>query len=152
MGKGCSDGAGRIADRAIIDQVDTGLKTAAQEGIGGIADQQSTLGSQDQHFLTLLAITYLSARRGKEGSHFRQALVWAGGLALLPTSALLAAGEWAWYPVQHPPISLPLHIVGLLVAFVLPLLVAWFLRGKAAVWNLGFALNVLIFISPLAWR
>src|ERR1022692_3383606 len=35
-------------------------------------------------FVTLLSISYLSARRGNEDSHFRQALVWAGGLALLP--------------------------------------------------------------------
>src|ERR1035438_10379549 len=35
-------------------------------------------------FLAMLAVTYLSARReqGKEDSHFRRALVWAGGIAL----------------------------------------------------------------------
>jgi uncharacterized membrane protein len=95
-------------------------------------------------FVTLLSISYLSARRGNEDSHFRQALVWAGGLALLPLSAMLAAGEWRWYGPQRPPISFSLHVIGWLVAFLLPLLAAWFLRGKAAVWNLGFALWVFV--------
>jgi uncharacterized membrane protein len=90
-------------------------------------------------FLTMVAITYLSARRGKGDSHFRQGLAWAGGLALLPLSAMLAAGEWEFYGPRRPPSSLSLHVVGLLIAFVLPLLAAWFLRGKSSVWNLAFA-------------
>src|ERR1019366_6116541 len=50
-------------------------------------------------FLAMLAVTYLSARRdqGKEDSHFRRALVWAGGIALLPTFAALAADQREWY-------------------------------------------------------
>jgi len=95
-------------------------------------------------FLTLVAIAYLSARRGKQDSHFRQALVWVGGVALLPLSAMLAVGEWAWYGPDRPPMPLSLHVVGWLIAFALPLLAAWFLRGKAAVWNLGFALWVFV--------
>jgi len=95
-------------------------------------------------FLTLVAITYLSARRGREDSYFRQALAWAGGLAFLPLSAMLAVGEWNWYGLQHPPIAFSLHVVGWLIAFALPVLAAWFLRGKAAVWNLGFALWVFV--------
>jgi uncharacterized membrane protein len=95
-------------------------------------------------FLTLMAITYLSARRGKQDSHFRQALVWTGGLAVLPLGAALAVGEWAWYESGHPPMSFSLHVAGLLMAFVLPLLAAIFLRGKAAVWNLGSALWVFV--------
>ena len=93
-------------------------------------------------FLTLVAIVYLSARRGKDDSHFRQALAWAGGLALLPLSAMLAVGEWEYYGARRPPSSVSLYVVGLLIAFVLPLLAAWFLRGKTAVWNLAFALWV----------
>jgi uncharacterized membrane protein len=95
-------------------------------------------------FLTLLAITYLSARRGKDDSHFRQALVWAGGLAFLPLSAMLASGDWRYFGPRPPQMSFSLRVIGLLVAFVLPLLAAWFLRGKAAVWNLGFALWVYV--------
>ncbi|HVR24100.1 MAG TPA: DUF2157 domain-containing protein [Candidatus Polarisedimenticolia bacterium] len=88
-------------------------------------------------FLTLLAITYLSARRGKQDSHFRQALMWAGGLALLPLGAMLGAGEWVWYGTGHA-LPLSLHGLAVLAAFGLPLLAAWLLRGKAILWNFGF--------------
>jgi uncharacterized membrane protein len=94
-------------------------------------------------FLTMVAITYLSARRDKEDSRFRQALVWAGGLTVLPVSAWLAASEWGYWP-GRPPLSLSLYVAGVLVAFALPLLAAWFLRGKSAVWNVGFALWVFV--------
>jgi uncharacterized membrane protein len=57
---------------------------------------------------------------------------------------MLAVGEWNWYGLQHPPIAFSLHVVGWLIAFALPVLAAWFLRGKAAVWNLGFALWVFV--------
>ena len=96
-------------------------------------------------FLTMVAITYLSARRSKEDSHFRRALAWTGGLALLPLGAVLAAGERDWYwGHQMPPLSLSLHAVGWLIAFVLPLLAAWFLRGKTITWNIGFAVWVFV--------
>ena len=94
-------------------------------------------------FLAMAAITYLSARRDKGDSYFRRALAWTGGLALLPACAVLAAGqhEWFWRG-RLPAMSFWLHALGLLIAFVLPLLAAWFLRGKGIVWNLGFALWV----------
>ena len=48
-------------------------------------------------FLTLLAITYLSAQSGEDDSIFRRALKWTGGLLLLPLAAILAAEEdWGW--------------------------------------------------------
>lgn len=94
-------------------------------------------------FLILVAITYLSARRSREDSNLRRALAWAGGLALLPLGAMLAAGsrEWYWYGRQQP-MSSWLHVVGMLMAFAVPLLAAWFLRGRGMVWNVAFALSV----------
>ncbi|MGA2978712.1 MAG: DUF2157 domain-containing protein [Terriglobales bacterium] len=94
-------------------------------------------------FLAMVAITYLSARRDKEDSYFRRALVWSGGIALLPACALLAASgrEWYW-DNRRPPMSFSLHAAGLLIAFLLPLLAAWLLRGKAIIRNVGFALWV----------
>jgi uncharacterized membrane protein len=94
-------------------------------------------------FLTMMAITYLSARRGPDDSYFRRALGWAGGLALLPLCALLAATghEWEW--LRRGPMPSSVYFVGLLLAFVLPLLVAYFLRGKSIAWNAGYALWVL---------
>ena len=94
-------------------------------------------------FLTMVAITYLSARRSKEDSYFRRALAWSGGLVLLPACAVLAAGqhEWSWRD-RMPHLPFGLHVLGWMIAFVLPLLAAWFLRGKGIVWNLGFAVWV----------
>lgn len=96
-------------------------------------------------FLTLVAITYLSARRGSESSYFRRALVWIGGLAILPLSAALSAGsfDWSW---QYRPAYLPisLRFVGLTMAFALPLIAAALLRGRAIVWNMGYALWVYV--------
>ena len=96
-------------------------------------------------FLAMIAITYLSARRGREESYFRRALVWAGGLAVLPLSIVLASGEreFFWnHTMPRMPVSL--HLVGLLMAFALPLIAAAVLRGKGAVWNLGYALWVFV--------
>jgi len=93
-------------------------------------------------FLTLLAITYFSARLGPTDSHFRRALAWVGGIALLPLCVLLSLDHYEWQ--KMPSMSLSLRIVGLLMAFGLPLLVAWFLRGKAFVWNLSFTLWVFV--------
>jgi uncharacterized membrane protein len=96
-------------------------------------------------FLTMVAVTYLSARREKEDSHFRRALMWAGGLALLPACAALALSGHEWYwDNRRPLMSFSLHAAGVLIAFVLPLLAAWLVRGKAIVWNLGFALWIFL--------
>lgn len=88
-------------------------------------------------FLTLLAIAYLSARRGSEDSAFRRALMWCGGLALLPASAFLVSPDWhrTWIPMPAAT-----RAVGFVMAFVAPLVVAWILRGRGAVWNAGYAL------------
>ena len=96
-------------------------------------------------FLAVVAITYLSARRGREESYFRRALVWAGGLAVLPLCAVVASGEREFFwnrSLPHLPFSL--HAMGFAMAFVLPLLTAFLLRGKGAVWNLGYAVWVYV--------
>jgi hypothetical protein len=91
-------------------------------------------------FLTLLAIMYLSARREATDSHFRRALAWVGGIALLPLCGVLSADHFEWR--QMPSMSVSMRIVGALIAFGLPLLAAWLLRGKAVVWNIAFGLWV----------
>jgi uncharacterized membrane protein len=103
-------------------------------------------------FLAVLAITYLSARRGREESYFRRALVWAGGIAVLPLCAVVAGGEHEFFWKESlPQLSFALHAVGFMIAFVLPLLAAFLLRGKGAVWNLGYALWVYV-VSRLDGR
>lgn len=99
-------------------------------------------------FLTMEAITYLSARRSADDSNFRRALGWAGGLALLPLAALLATVNRDWYwTYRLPPMPFLLRASGFVIAFVVPLGIAWFLRGKDIVRNLGFALWVFVMAS-----
>jgi len=98
--------------------------------------------------LTVLAFVYVSARRGSEESYFRRALVWAGGLAILPLCAMTSSGEREFFwnrSLPHLPFSL--HAWGFLIAFVLPLLAAFLLRGRGVVWNVGYALWVYL----VAW-
>src|SRR5258708_18736997 len=101
----------------------------------------------------MVAVTYLSARRDsdkdndndKADSYFRRSLVWTGGIALLPVFAVLAAGERAWYWNGHlPSMSFSLHVIGWLIAFVLPLLTASVLRGKAIPCHIAFALWIFL--------
>lgn len=91
-------------------------------------------------FVAMVAVTYLSARHGKDDSYFRRALAWAGGLVLLPACALLAAGDLDYSDVRMPPMSFVLRASGWFIAFALPLLAAWLLRGKMLAWNIAFAL------------
>jgi len=94
-------------------------------------------------FLTMVAITYFSARLGNDASYFRRALVWAGGIPLLPLCIALGINDREFYwgrTLPHLPWSL--HAIGLLMAFGLPLLAALLLRGKLFVWNAGYAVWV----------
>jgi uncharacterized membrane protein len=94
-------------------------------------------------FLTLLAITYLSAHQGDAASNFRRALKWIGGLALLPMAATLAADQ-DWYWRGKPAMSISLRAAGYVMAFLLPLLAAGLLRRKAVIWNVAFAIWVFV--------
>lgn len=91
-------------------------------------------------FLVLLAITYLSAHRGEPETSFRRALTWIGGLVLLPSSVMLAFSGHAWTWRGIPTMPLWLCLIGYVVGFGLPLGLAWFLRQKGSLWNVGFAL------------
>lgn len=94
-------------------------------------------------FMTMMAFTYLSARRGAEDSYFHRALGWVGGLALLPLCAILTVSshEWRWY--QKAPMPASVYAVGVLMSLLLPLVAAYFLRGKALIWNAGYMLWIL---------
>ena len=114
---------------------------ASEWGVRG----QHFIGTQKflLEFLTLLALTYLSAQCGDDASNFRRSLKWIGGLALLPLAVILAAsGEGSWYARHTGPLSL--RAAGYLMAYILPLTVAGVLRHKAAVWNVAFGFWVLV--------
>ena len=75
----------------------------------------------------LLAFAYLSARTASDDGPFRRSLVWIGGLAIIP-AALLLVGESV--------VSKPINLHALLLAFLLPSLIAVALRGRSAWMNL----------------
>ena len=78
-----------------------------------------------------LSLTYLGARHGAKESALRKALVWLGGLALLPAASITAAGMAMGWQTEEP------SIAAWSIAAGLPLAVAVALRGRAAIWNLG---------------
>src|SRR5260370_42199976 len=81
--------------------------------------------------LLLLAITYFTARTEEENSPVRRALVWVGGIALLPLSILAFVERheqwWGWANRSHP--STALLAVGWAIAICAPLALALILRG-----------------------
>jgi uncharacterized membrane protein len=90
----------------------------------------------------LLAISYFSARMpGDRGDHTRIALAWLGGLALVP-AAFAVALERAFYSSVDPA-NAGLMAFGWSVALLVPLVVAYALRGRAAWMNAVAAIWVL---------
>jgi uncharacterized membrane protein len=95
--------------------------------------------------LLLLALTYLSAIYDAERGPIRRALAWIGGLALLPLGVICAINDdWSW---SHGTVPLSLYLIGLPVALLGPLVLAYLLRGRestknvlAAVWVLSASL------------
>ena len=77
-----------------------------------------------------LAFTYLSARRDAGDSAFRKALCWIGALALLPAAVITSVDSWTYLPPKQD------VVIAWLIAMMLPLAVAYLLRGREAIWNL----------------
>ncbi len=87
----------------------------------------------------MLAFTYFTARRGGEDSLLRRALMWAGGLALLPAVFAAIATTWGQPTAQDTAGHSNLLALGWSVALLGPLALAFLLRGKAAWLNLAAA-------------
>jgi uncharacterized membrane protein len=78
--------------------------------------------------LLLLALVYLGARSDAHAtdSPARRALVWIGGVAVIPTAFLVAATSHVWQGLGDlPPLRLA---VGAVVALGAPLVLAWLLH------------------------
>jgi uncharacterized membrane protein len=93
--------------------------------------------------LILTALCYLSARVGDEESTARRTLVWIGGLALFPcvgTAVALAIEESYTFRYNNQS-ALPTAtlLLGWAVAFLAPLLLALWMRGREAWANLLWA-------------
>lgn len=95
--------------------------------------------------LITVAICYLSARIGDQESTVRRALVWIGGLAVLPCVGVgigIASTEGNPFRYRYAEnASLPygMLLVGWTVALGAPLVLAWILRGFDAWINLAWA-------------
>src|SRR5499427_9396428 len=103
--------------------------------------------------LLLLAICYLTARSNEEDSVVRRALMWIGGIAVLPVGVLaFVEGRenfWSWR--NRPEAPFLEHIIAWCIAIGLPLLVALALRRRTAWVNAVAAVWVLVigtFHSP----
>ena len=113
--------------------------------------------------LLLLALTYLSALGASQQSSIRRALAWIAGICLLPLAVMCAVND-AWWP--NGKIPLRLYLIGVPIALLGPLTLAWLLRGRdswkngvAAAWVLLASLlpdrpdpsHVLAQLAPYAW-
>jgi uncharacterized membrane protein len=93
----------------------------------------------------MLAFSYLTAVGASERkSHVRTALLWIGGIALIPAAGITVGNAWqvsrgyAFYRVGALPLWVTL--LGWALAIILPLRVACVLRGRAAWMNVVAAL------------
>lgn len=79
--------------------------------------------------LLLLAISYITAILPEKNTPMRKTLVWIGGLTLIPAAALVTlSGKFAhWHQLPMP---WHYHIFGWVAAYLFPLALAWWLRGK----------------------
>ncbi len=90
--------------------------------------------------LCALAFTYLTSAQSGKDSSVRTALVWLGGVALIPTAAWVAVPQswsntnfdWSanWFPLS--------------IAVTVPLGLAFALRRRGALWNTGATLWVVL--------
>jgi uncharacterized membrane protein len=95
--------------------------------------------------LLLLTLTYVSALTPGKDSKARVALVWIGGIALIPCGlwAFFARTEtWWWHQLPEP--SMSLRATGWILALGVPLLLAAILRGKNSWINVVAAAWVLL--------
>lgn len=106
--------------------------------------------------LLFLAICYLTARSNDEDSVVRRALMWIGGIALLPLGifVFMEGHEIFWPWRSQAKVPFLEQIIVWCVAIGLPLLVAFVLRRRAAWINAVAAVWVLVigtFLSPLQY-
>jgi uncharacterized membrane protein len=83
--------------------------------------------------LLLLALTYLSACYGARRGPVRLVLVWIGGITLLPL-AIVCAADFEWGVRGSIPTGA--YLIGVPVALLGPIIMAWILREKE-VWQVA---------------
>jgi uncharacterized membrane protein len=78
-----------------------------------------------------LSLTYLSARQSSNDSPLRKALMWIGGIAVLPAAFFLAVDRRSTLP------DAPIVAVAWAIALLLPIAAAVLLRRRAVLWNIA---------------
>ena len=82
----------------------------------------------------LCAVSYVTAVRSGREDEWRRALLWIGGMALLPAAIVLvfASTRGWWHNHGAPPLTSPLWIAGWTIAVALPMALAIWLRRRDA--------------------
>lgn len=108
------------------------LATEHHRAADGVAEQG----------LLLLAITYLAARSNEDSGTVRRALMWIGGIAILPLAVMTAESFFGY----GRDAALPTHlaVMGWAVALLGPLALAYILRRRAAWINALWAVWVVV--------
>ncbi|MGH9790602.1 MAG: DUF2157 domain-containing protein [Candidatus Acidiferrales bacterium] len=115
-----------------------------------VATERLSGGDQMLHqSLLLLALTYISLRTNENDTQIRRALMWIGGIALLPCAVLASQ---RWWGASSDVVPRSLLTVGWLAGIGAPIALAYWLRGRAAWMNLvaalwGAALSAMTTIS-----
>lgn len=89
--------------------------------------------------LTLLSLIFFSARTKEKDSTLRRALMWLGGLSLIPHTFYLVLQQERWWWGRENTIPIELTVVGWVVALGLPLALGNMLRERFAWRNLYLA-------------
>jgi uncharacterized membrane protein len=105
--------------------------------------------------LVLLACAYLMAKGPEHAGSWRRVLAWLGAIALIPAAAVLGAGGDDYRHLSGRDLAehagSATQVVGWALAIALPLAVAWFVRGRDAVWMLA-ALAWALLLSQVSPR
>jgi uncharacterized membrane protein len=102
----------------------------------------------------MLACAYLTASSPEENSSWRRALSWLGALALIPAAAMLAMSgidDWLFNRSAREEMGMGLLVAGWGLAIVLPLALAFVMRGRKALYLL-IALAWALIVSQLDAR
>ncbi|MGE0029906.1 MAG: DUF2157 domain-containing protein [Steroidobacteraceae bacterium] len=88
----------------------------------------------------LFACVYLAASPSGSDARWRRALAWLGAIALIPAAFCLGAAEgWGRFDLpgwERPQIAPFALVIAWTLATVLPVALAWFLRGRDTAWLL----------------
>ncbi len=112
-----------------------------------------------EHLLTeallVLALTYFTAETAAVATPLRRALKWVGGLALFPLLILVSESGHSYYYFygMNPRVIPPALLAGgWVVGIGAPVALAYWLRGRGAIYNAAAAVWVIVFgLLPAPW-